>query len=133
MLKVKSPMRRVYVRRSSRHSRRDGEARTGKPRLRRHRVENLELAKSAHNLFTQQNSQDQARLLNTLVSNCTFDRGSLLATYRKPFDMLVEGNEHGNWLRGRDSNSEEACFLSWCSLAAAASIASCQWQGRRRR
>jgi hypothetical protein len=27
-----------------------------------------------------------------------FDRGSLLATYRKPFDMLVEGNENGNWL-----------------------------------
>src|SRR5688500_13038267 len=41
-------------------------------------------------------------LLKTLVSNCTFDRGSLLATYRKPFDMLVEGNENGNWLGGRD-------------------------------
>ena len=67
----------------------------------------LELAKSAHNLFIQQNSQDQARLLKTLVSNCTFDRGSLLATYRKPFDMLVEGNENGNWLGGRDSNPDK--------------------------
>ena len=66
----------------------------------------LELAKSAHNLFIQQNSQDQARLLKTLLSNCTFDRGSLLATYRKPFDMLVEGNENGNWLGGRDSNPD---------------------------
>jgi len=42
-------------------------------------------------------------LLKTLVSNCTFDHGSFLATYRKPFDMLVEGNENGNWLGGRDS------------------------------
>jgi hypothetical protein len=67
----------------------------------------LELAKSAHNLFIQQNSQDQARLLKTLLSNCTFDRGSLLATYRKPFDMLVEGNENGNWLGGRDSNPDK--------------------------
>ena len=66
----------------------------------------LELAKSAHNLFIQQNSQDQARLLKTLVSNCTFDRGSLLATYRKRFDLLVEGNENGNWLGGRDSNPD---------------------------
>src|SRR5688572_21843892 len=66
----------------------------------------LELAKSAHNLFIRQNSQDQARLLKTLLSNCTFDRGSLLATYRKPFDMLVEGNENGNWLGGRDSNPD---------------------------
>jgi site-specific DNA recombinase len=72
----------------------------------------LELAKSAHNLFIQQNSQDQARLLKTLLSNCTFDRGSLLATYRKPFDMLVEGNENGNRLGGRDSNSEQVPFLS---------------------
>ena len=41
-----------------------------------------------------------------LLSNCTFDRGSLSATYRKPFDMLVEGNENGNWLGGRDSNPD---------------------------
>ena len=89
------------------NSRRDGEARTGKPR--HYAVTGskiLELAKNAHNLFVQQNSQDQARLLKTLVSNCTFDRGSLLATYRKPFDMLVEGNENGNWLGGRDSNPD---------------------------
>ena len=45
-------------------------------------------------------------MLKTLVSNGTFDRGSLLATYRKPFDMLVEGNENGNWLGGRDSNPD---------------------------
>ena len=66
----------------------------------------LELAKNAHSLFIQQNSHEQARLLRTLVSNCTFDRGSLSVTYVKPFDMLVEGNESGNWLGGRDSNPD---------------------------
>jgi len=62
----------------------------------------LELAKNAHSLFIQQNSHEQARLLRTLVSNCTFDRGSLSVTYVKPFDILVEGNENGNWLGVRD-------------------------------
>ena len=66
----------------------------------------LELAKNAHNLFVRQNSREQARLLKTLVSNCTFDRGTLSATYGKPFDMLVEGNKGGGWLGGRDSNPD---------------------------
>ena len=66
----------------------------------------LELAKNAHSLFIQQNSHEQARLLRTLVSNCTFDRGTLSVTNVKPFDMLVEGNESGNWLGGRDSNPD---------------------------
>lgn len=57
----------------------------------------LELAKSAHNLFIRQDSHEQARLLKTLVSNCTFDRGSLSVTYVKPFDLLADGNESGNW------------------------------------
>jgi hypothetical protein len=58
----------------------------------------LELAKNAHNLFVLQDSHDQARLLKMLVSNCTFDRGSLSVSYIKPFDLLVDGNENGNWL-----------------------------------
>jgi hypothetical protein len=36
----------------------------------------LELAKNAHRLFLQHNSEDQARLLKTLLSNCSFDRRS---------------------------------------------------------
>ncbi len=66
----------------------------------------IELAKNAHNLFIRQDSAEQARLLKTLLSNCTFDRGSLSATYSKPFDLLAEGNETGNWLGGRDSNPD---------------------------
>ncbi|MPY88377.1 MAG: recombinase family protein [Luteitalea sp.] len=66
----------------------------------------LELAKSAHNLFIRQDPREQARLLKTLVSNSTFDRGSLSVTYVKPFDLLADGNETGDWLGGRDSGPE---------------------------
>ncbi len=66
----------------------------------------LELAKNAHNLFIRQDPHEQARLLKLLVSNSSFDRGSLSVAYVKPFDMLVEGNETGNWLGGRDSNPD---------------------------
>jgi hypothetical protein len=61
-----------------------------------------ELGEKRHSLFIQQNSHEQARLLRTLVSNCTFDRGTLSVSYVKPFDLLVEGNESGNWLGVRD-------------------------------
>ena len=63
----------------------------------------LELAKNAHNLFIRQDPREQARLLKTLVSNSTFDRGTLSVAYVKPFDLLVEGNETENWLGGRES------------------------------
>jgi len=48
---------------------------------------------------------EQPRLLETVLSNCTFDRGSLKPTYTSPFDLLVKGNETGNWRRGRDSSA----------------------------
>jgi hypothetical protein len=61
----------------------------------------LELAKNAHNLFIRQDPHEQARPLKLLVSNSSFDRGSLSVTYVKPFDMLVEGNESGiGWEAG---------------------------------
>ena len=66
----------------------------------------LELAKNAHNLFVREDPREQATFLRKLVSNSTFDRGSLLLSYVKPFDLIVEGNETGNWLGGRDSNPD---------------------------
>ena len=64
----------------------------------------LELAKQAESLYKSQNLAEQRRLLETVLSNCTFDRGSLCATYAKPFDLLVRGNETGEWRGRRDSN-----------------------------
>ena len=64
----------------------------------------LELAKNAEFLYKQQNPREQRRLLETVLSNCTFNRGSLCPTYTSPFDLLVRGNETGDWRRGWDSN-----------------------------
>ncbi len=66
----------------------------------------LELAQDAARLFEREEPAEQARLLRTLLSNCTFDRGSLSPTYTSPFDLFVEGNETGDWLGGRDSNPD---------------------------
>src|SRR5215217_3455752 len=49
----------------------------------------LELAKQAEFLCKSQNPAEQRRLLQTVLSNCTFDSGSLYPTYNKPFDLLV--------------------------------------------
>jgi site-specific DNA recombinase len=64
----------------------------------------LELAKKAGFLYKTQNPTEQRRLLETVLSNCTFDRGSLCPTYSSPFDLFVRGNETGDWRRGWDSN-----------------------------
>jgi hypothetical protein len=64
----------------------------------------LELAKQAEFLCKSQIPTEPRRLLETVLSNCTFDRGTLCPTYASPFDLLVKGNETGNWRRERDSN-----------------------------
>jgi site-specific DNA recombinase len=64
----------------------------------------LELAKTAHSRYLEQDFAERRRLLETVLSNCTFDRGTLCPTYAKPFDLLAQGVETGNWRRGWDSN-----------------------------
>jgi hypothetical protein len=51
----------------------------------------LELANSAYDTYLEQNRLEQRKLLNTLLSNCTFYRGTLCSTYNKPFDILAKG------------------------------------------
>jgi site-specific DNA recombinase len=70
----------------------------------------LELAKKAENLYQSQEPGEQRRLLETVLSNCTFDRGTLCPTYNKPFDLLVRGNETGDWRGRRDSNPKKRVF-----------------------
>ena len=64
----------------------------------------LELAKQAENLYKSQDPAEQRQLLETVLSNCTFDCGTLTPTYTSPFDLLVKGNQTGNWRREWDSN-----------------------------
>lgn len=62
----------------------------------------LELAKTAHFRYLEQTPQEKRRLLNSVLSNCTFDRGTLCPTYTKPFDIFADANETGNWRGGWD-------------------------------
>ena len=45
-------------------------------------------------------------MLNAVLWNCTYKRGTLYPTYHKPFDILAEGVKKGNWLGDRDSNPD---------------------------
>ena len=57
----------------------------------------LELAKQAEFLDKSQVPTEQRRLLDAVLSNCTFDRRTLCPTYASPFDLLVKGNETESW------------------------------------
>jgi site-specific DNA recombinase len=64
----------------------------------------LELVKRAGILYKTQDPADQRRLLDSVLSNCTFDRGSLCPTYKKPFDLFARATETGEWRAQQDSN-----------------------------
>ncbi len=53
-------------------------------------VELLELAQNAQRLFERQDARQKRRLLNFVVSNCTWDEGEVVATFRQPFDLLAK-------------------------------------------
>jgi site-specific DNA recombinase len=55
-------------------------------------VQLLELARNAQNLFAKQEPREKRRLLNFLLSNCTWEDGEVVATFRQPFDLLAETN-----------------------------------------
>jgi site-specific DNA recombinase len=82
-------------------------------------VQLLELARNARRLFERQEPREKRRLLNFLVSNCSWKGGELTTTLRQPFDLLAEtalalekGKTAGGianglsqiWLPGPDSN-----------------------------
>ena len=50
----------------------------------------LDLARNAQRLFAKQEPREKRRLLNFLLSNCTWEDGEVVATFRQPFDMLME-------------------------------------------
>jgi site-specific DNA recombinase len=53
-------------------------------------VQLLELARNAQSLFARQEPREKRRLLNFLLSNCSWEDGEVLATFRQPFDLLAE-------------------------------------------
>src|SRR5262245_18794457 len=50
----------------------------------------LELGRNAQRLFAKQEPREKRRLLNFLLSNCTWEDGNVVATFRQPFDLLAE-------------------------------------------
>ena len=53
-------------------------------------VQILELARNAQRLFEQQEPREKRRLLNFVLSNCSWEDGEVVATFRQPFDLLAE-------------------------------------------
>jgi site-specific DNA recombinase len=53
-------------------------------------VQLLELARNAQKLFEQQEPREKRRLLNFVLSNCTWEDGGVVAAFRQPFDLLAE-------------------------------------------
>jgi site-specific DNA recombinase len=50
----------------------------------------LDLARNAESLFAKQEPREKRRLLNFVLSNCTWEDGEVVATFRQPFDMLAQ-------------------------------------------
>ena len=64
----------------------------------------LELAKTVYSQYVKQEWPEKRKMLKTVLSNCNYNRGNLIPTYKKPFDILAEGRKSGDWRRGGDSN-----------------------------
>ena len=79
----------------------------------------LELTRPLPELFARQAPRQKRRLLNFLLSNCTWREGALRATFRQHFDLIAaaaSAPENAkaagvtadglrlNWLPGQDSN-----------------------------
>ena len=48
-------------------------------------VQILELARNAQRLFAEQEPREKRRLLNFVLSNCSWEDGAVRATFRQPF------------------------------------------------
>jgi hypothetical protein len=53
-------------------------------------VQIIELANNAQTLYENQEPRQKRRLLNFLLSNCSWEDGEVIATFRQPFDLLAE-------------------------------------------
>jgi Recombinase len=72
----------------------------------------LDLARNAQRLFAMQEPQEKRRLLNFLLSNCTWEDGEVVATFRQPFDMLAETVTAGAHV-GADEGAKSAKSGIW--------------------
>jgi len=57
----------------------------------------LELANKADSLYQKRETHEKRKFLNYILSNCQVIDGTLYPTYRKPFDLIAEGNKTQKW------------------------------------
>ena len=69
-------------------------------------------------LFAQQEPREKRRLLNFLLSNCTWEDGEVTATFRQPFDLLAKPPSAlaALWLMGRADRPKLRFGCPSCSL-----------------
>ena len=61
----------------------------------------LELGRRAHELFQQQKPREKRRLLDFVLSNCTWKDGPLQVTFRQPFDLIIASTKAYEQKKGR--------------------------------
>ena len=78
----------------------------------------LDMARGAANLFEKNDAHQKRRLLNFVLSNCSWKGGKLSANFRQPFDIIAQTAtatvsadglnlpEHSGWLGNLDSNQD---------------------------
>ena len=66
----------------------------------------LDLARGALGHFRKREASGKRRLLNVLVSNCSWKAGVLSAQFRQPFDMLAVANDQTHASSGAEGASE---------------------------
>ena len=72
-------------------------------------IQILELARNAQKLFERQQPREKRRLLNFILSNCSWVDGEVVATFRQPFDLLAQTTAIATRAaRGSDSNSAKS-------------------------
>lgn len=67
----------------------------------------LELANGAYDLFDKQEMREKRKLLDFVLSNCTWRDGRLSAEYKQPFDMIAETIPKFEVIEGGKASEEE--------------------------
>ncbi len=64
----------------------------------------LELAKNAAQWFEDGNTEKKRRVLEALISNCTYKDGNIDVELKPVFAMILESSKNRNWCARQDSN-----------------------------
>ena len=65
----------------------------------------LELLENLYPRYISQNKEEKKKLLKIIFSNLTLEGRNIGYTYKKPFNLFVEGASCQKWWAWRDSNS----------------------------